>query len=362
MNETRSLIRGSLIWKRPGADLLLLLSMSDFAMPRFLRLMMVCFVTTGLLLGGCSGRTPRARYEIALIPKGTTHEFWKSIRAGAEAAAAEHGDVEIIWQGPGREDDRQEQQNIVQRRVAEKVDAIILAPTDRQTLVAPVKAALEKDIPVVIIDSGLETDETIKGHKKYLGYIATNNYDGGAKAAERMAQIYGGKAATVLMLPYQAGSQSTELREKGFAEKIKEYKNLKLIVASEEAGATVDTAQKASERVLANNPNVDGIFTPNESSTVGMLQALRSLKKAGKITLVGFDGSEILINALKSGEIAGLVLQDPYDMGYQATRRAIQYLQGISPENPVLNTNLQVVTPENVNEPNIRKMYEPSGS
>jgi ribose transport system substrate-binding protein len=240
------------------------------------------------------------------------------------------------------------------------VSALILAPSDRQTMVAPVTAALRKHIPVVIIDSGLEESAAITESKDYLGYVATDNELGGRKAAQHLAELLKDRPeARVLMLPYQTGSQSTELREKGFQAEIKKYPNITLIVSPEEALATVKSAQEAAERQLSNYPDLDGVFTPNESSTIGMLRALQSSKRAGKVKLVGFDSSDILISALRAGEIHGLVLQDPFDMGYQSVRRAAAFLHGTRPDNLVLNTNLQVVTRENMDSPEIRKLYQP---
>src|SRR5258708_4151049 len=154
-----------------------------------LRTLLVCWLITVLALGACAPRVPEARIKIVLIPKGTTHLFWQAIHAGARKAAEEHGDVQVVWQGPAKEDMRQEQQNIVERFTSEGVDAIVLAPCDRQTLVAPVAAALKKGIPVVIIDSGLDEVASIKDNPKYLGYVATDNYAGGKKAGERMAEL-----------------------------------------------------------------------------------------------------------------------------------------------------------------------------
>lgn len=323
-----------------------------------LRTLVVCWLIAVLSLGGCSPReAPRIR--IVLIPKGTTHLFWQSIHAGARKAAEEHGGVEIVWQGPAKEDMRQEQQNIVERFTSEGVDAIVLAPCDRQTLVAPVAAALKKGIPVVIIDSGLEEVAAIKDSPKYLGYVATDNYLGGKKAAGRMAELFQGKKARVMMVRYQKGSESTEQREQGFTDGIKEAVNLELIVANTEAGATVDTAQKASESLLADHPDLDGIFMPNESSTEGMLQALKSRGLNGKIRLVGFDSSVVLLAALKKGDIDGLVLQDPFQMGYRAVQRALAAVDGREAERSTLHTNLRVATRANVESDELRTMYAP---
>jgi ribose transport system substrate-binding protein len=322
--------------------------------------LLVYFLTTALAVGGgCQPSTRSVRYRIVVIPKGTTHNFWKSIHAGAKKAAAERQDVEILWDGPAREDERQEQINIVERYASEHVSALVLAPCDRRMLVAPVEAAVRQGIPVVIIDSGLEASPTIQTSDKYLGYVATDNKEGGRLAAEQMGKLFQGKPkARVLLLRYQAGSESTEQREAGFVEKIRSYPNIELIVPEDEAGATVDTAQKASERVLSNHADLDGIFTVNESSTTGMLQALRGLGRIRLVKLVGFDGSALLIAALRTGDLEALVLQDPFDMGYRSVLRAIDALEGRRPREPIVHTNLQVATRANVDAPNIRALYE----
>lgn len=331
-------------------------------MPSRIRLVVMCWLCAVLLSGGCGPARSAKKYRIVVIPKGTTHLFWQAIHAGALKAAREHGDVEIVWQGPSQEDSHDEQRKIVERFVSENVSAVVLAPSDREMLVAPVEAALGKGIPVVIIDSGLAKSPGIEGNAKYLGYVATNNEEGGRRAARRLHELLKDtKNPKVLMMPYQAGSQSTELREKGFREEFKKlFPGIKLIVSTKESGATVNSAHQAAEQELSLYKNLDGIFTPNESSTVGMLQALRSLGRAGKVKVVGFDSSEILIGALKSGEIHGLVLQDPLDMGYQSVKRAIDFLEkGTRPQNLTLNTNLRIATAENLDDATIKKMYSP---
>jgi ribose transport system substrate-binding protein len=332
-------------------------------MRRLIRQLLVSYLIAFLLVG-CGPRTPPARV-IAVIPKGTTHDFWKAIHAGAEKAAAERG-VKIRWEGPSQEDQRQEQQNIVERFTSEGVSAIVLAPCDKQSLVAPVEAALRRGIPVVIMDSGLAETPAIKESPKYLGYVATDNEKGGELGAARVGELLKGKkGAKVLLLPYQAGSESTELREAGFRKKMRDFPDLRFETAKEEAGATVSSALDAAQRLLSLHPDVNVIFAPNESSTTGVLQALKSLKRAvsdGKdnaVRLVGFDGSTILIEALKGGDIDGLVLQDPYQMGYLAVQRAVDALEGRMPQQQVLHTNIGVATRENVEQPAIRALYAP---
>ncbi len=209
-------------------------------------------------------------WRVMVIPKGTTHEFWKSIHAGALKAAEELGNVEVIWQGPQKEDDRTLQIQLVQNAAGSGVDAIVLAPLDSRALVEPVEAAIAKGIKAVIIDSGLESD-------KITSYVATDNYRGGVLAARRLGEVMGGKGR-ILFLRYMVGSASTDEREKGFTDTIaKEFPNLTYTSDTEYAGATSDAAQQKSQNLVTRfRGQFDGVFCPNESSTLGMLRALEA--------------------------------------------------------------------------------------
>ena len=132
-------------------------------------------------------KPPNAKFRLAVIPKGTTHEYWKSVHAGAAQAAKEAGDVEIFWKGPLQENDTEGQINVVQEFITKKVDGLVFAPLDSQALIAPVKDAQRQGIPTVIFDSGLGDESVI------VSYVATDNYEGGALAARRLAEVLGNK-------------------------------------------------------------------------------------------------------------------------------------------------------------------------
>jgi ABC-type sugar transport system substrate-binding protein len=186
------------------------------------------------------------------------------------------------------------------------------------------------------------------------GYVGALTLVGCNSASEKTK----GDRPKVLMIRYQAGSESTEQREAGFRETIQAAKNIEFMEAPDEAGATVDSAQRVAETLLNDHDDLDGIFVPNESSSTGVLRALELLNRGGKVKLVGFDASVILIDALAAGKIHGLVLQDPFDMGYQSVMRVIDHLEGKPlPKERIQNTNLQVVTPENMNDPAIKGLY-----
>lgn len=292
---------------------------------------------------------------IAVIPKGTTHEFWKSIHAGAVKASKELG-VEIIWKGPLKEDNRDEQIKIVEDMTNRGVSGIVLAPLDDTALRLPVQEATRKGIPVVIIDSGLQSED-------YVSFVATDNRHGGQLAGEHLAKLLGGKGK-VVMLRYQEGSASTNEREAGFLDAMKKAPGIEVVSSNQYGGATTETAYKASENLLAplKKPDgslaVDGIFCPNESTTFGMLRALQDARLAGKVKFVGFDSSEKLVAALEAGELHGLVLQDPMNMGYLGVKTMVQHLRGEKVEKRI-STGETLATKENMNEPRIKELLKP---
>ena len=292
-------------------------------------------------------------YRIALIPKGTTHEFWKSVHAGGVKAKRELGNVDLIYQGPQKEDDREQQVSLVQNFISRGVDAIVLAPLDDKALLPAAQQAMKAKIPVVIIDSGLAG----KVGEDFISYAATDNFKGGQLAGQRIGEVLGGKGR-VLLLRYQEGSNSTMERERGFVDAIGKFKDIQLIDPKRYAGPTRETAQQASENLLIANTNIDGIFCPNESSTFGMLLAVRSRGMAGKVHFVGFDASPGLLEALSKGEMDGLVVQNPMKMGYLGVKTAVDHLQGKKVE-PLQDTGVVIVTKETMNQPEYKELLSP---
>ncbi len=291
------------------------------------------------------------RCTIAVIPKGTTHVFWKSVEAGAKKAG-EDLDVEIIWKGPLKESDRAQQIQVMQQFISQNVSGIVLAPLDDKALVSPVKAAVDKGIPVVIIDSSLEG----KPGRDFVSFIATNNEKGGRLGGEHLSRLLDGKGKIVL-LRYQVGSASTVNREKGFLDAIAKSPDLQVIVDNRYAGATAGEAKTQALNMLDQIRQAGGVFCPNESSTMGMLLALQQEGLAGKIRFVGFDASPPLVKALAAGEIDGLVVQNPRKMGYTGVEVLVRHLKG-DPVEPVIDTGVVLVTRENMNDPAIKPLIE----
>lgn len=305
---------------------------------------------------GNSGVGGKKKLTIAVIPKGTTHEFWKSIHAGSNKAASELSsqgtEVEVIWKGPLREDDREQQIQVVEGFTSQGVDGIVLAPLDDRALVRPVEDAKGAGIPTVIIDSALASNAIVS-------FVATDNRKGGSLAADRLGQLMNGKGK-VILLRYAEGSASTTDREEGFLETIKQkFPGIELISTDQYAGATRDTAKRASENLLNRfGDDVQGIFTPNESSTAGMLSALQDIGKAGKVTFVGFDASQIFIDAMRANQLHGIVVQNPFNMGYLGVRTIVDQLLGRSVEKRI-DTGVRMVTKDNLESSEIQTLLHP---
>ncbi len=330
---------------------------------RCLRVLAMCAVA----IAGCEkepppkaaapGGTPggaAAPLRIAVVPKGTTHVFWQSVEAGARKAEKElGGGVQVTFRGPEKEDDREHQVSLVQNLISSKYNAIVLAPLDDKALVGPVKQATAAKIPVVIIDSGLEA----KVGEDFISFVATDNEKGGQMAGERLAQVLNSKGK-VLLLRYQEGSASTALRERGFVDAISKVSGITLIDPKRYAGATRATAQEAAENLLLAHTEIDGVFCPNESSTYGMLLALRSRGLTKKVKFVGFDASDAAVEAMRNDEIQGLVLQNPIRMGYLGVKAAVDHIRGTKVE-PRIDTGVVIVTKENMDTPESKDLLSP---
>ena len=306
---------------------------------------------------GTSVSCPRQQLNaIAVVPKGTTHEFWKSVHAGANRAGQE-ARVQILWKGPLREDDREQQIQAVETFANMNVLGIALAPLDSKALVPAARDVAGRHIPLVIFDSDLASDDKIS-------YVATDNFHGGQLAGQYLGQLLTGQAsARVAMLRYQEGSDSTNQREKGFLDAIAAFPNIKIVSSNQYGGATTESAFKASENLLAAQTTaagatLQGIFCPNESTAFGMLRALEDHRLAGKVRFIGFDTSDKLVEALRQGHMDATVVQDPMQMGYLAVKTILDHLRGGVVKKRV-DTGATLVRREEIDDPKIKALLFP---
>ncbi|HKA88637.1 MAG TPA: substrate-binding domain-containing protein [Haliangiales bacterium] len=319
----------------------------------------VCLAVAATVAAACSKReaeTGKQSFTIAVVPQGSTHEFWKSIHAGALKArqdlAAEGVQVDVIWKGPMREDDREQQVQVVEGFLTQGVSGIVLAPFDKNALVRPVEEAKRAGIPVVVIDSALASDDPVS-------FVASDNHHGGELAAAEMARRLGGKGK-VLLLRYQEGVASTEARERGFVDRLRaDHPGIEIISSNQYAGATRDTAKAAAENLLNRFGNdIDGLFTPNESSTAGTLLALEDSGRAGKIRFIGFDASSVFVDAMRAGKLDGVVVQNPFRMGELGVKTLVAHLRGKKPDRRV-DTGVTMITPANLDGDEARALLHP---
>jgi len=311
----------------------------------------LCLAVAGAV-SACAGDSGGAdgALRIAVIPKGTTQEFWKSVHAGAVKASRETG-VEIIWKGPVREDDRDEQIKVVETFVSQRVDGIVVAPLDDRAIVPALNEARGRGIPVLVFDSGVQWD----GH---VSFVATDNEKAGGLGAERLGEVLGGRGR-VVMMRYQEGSASTMARESGFMTTLADrFPDIEVVSSNQYGGPTTETAYTTAEQLLATYQDVDGIFCPNESTTFAMMLALDAAGLADRVRLVGFDASPKLIEGLEQGKIDGLVVQNPFAMGEQGVKLMVATINGETVE-PRVDTGVAMITRDNMNQPEMEALLYP---
>ena len=313
--------------------------------------------TIGICLMGCRKEAPdeNKRLTIAVIPKGTIHEFWKTVHAGAEMAGQELG-VDILWKGSLKEDDREAQISVMENIITRGVDGIVLAPLDDTALRRPVDEAMQNGIPVVIFDSGLQGDN-------YVSYVATDNFKAGQLAGQYMAKLLDGKG-NVAVLRYAEGSDSTTKREDGFLDAIAAFEGIEVVTSNQYAGVTTESALQAAENLLSRFGGtegilrIDGIFCATEPTALGILRALQNAGYAGKVNFVGFDSSEKMITALRAGELSGFVVQNPMRIGYLGVKTLVGHIRGEHVPRRI-DTGSTLVTIENIDQPEIRDLLYP---
>jgi len=306
------------------------------------------FSTLVLLAAAACNRGAGGQKVIAVVPKGVSHFFWKSVEAGALAAGKDLG-VEVMWKGPAQEIDYTGQINIVDDFINRRVDGIVLAPSHRESLVPVVERARRENIPVTIFDSGIGTDQ-------YVSYVSTDNREGGVVAADRLAEKLGGKGK-VAILGVKKGSVSTDEREEGFQDTIKQkYPEIQIIAFLYGEADRAKSLDRATD-ILTAHPDLNGIFASNESSSVGGVQAIKQKGLVGKVVLVGFDSSPNLIDDLKSGALDSLVLQNPYKMGYEGVKTLVDKLAG--KEVPArIDTGVRLLTKENLDSSEMQALIK----
>lgn len=309
----------------------------------------------GLATVGCKKRPSDA---IAVIPAATTSDFWRSVHAGAEKAAAEVG-VRVLWQAPAREGDGDDQIKAVESAAAAHVKGIVLAPVDGRALVPAVAAAVRAGIPVIGLDERLESKDL------FTTLVATDHYRGGRLAGDHLVALVSGTGkAKVTMLRPAEGDPNIAYREQGFLDAINFHAGVEVVPATQPAGLTTESAFVAGEALLSTlkkpdgSLTVQGIYCPTEATTFGMLRALEASGLGGKVAVVGFDASPRLIDAMAKGHLDATVVQDPINMGYLAVKAMVDHLAG-HPLPPRVDSGAMLITRATMGTPEAQALLYP---
>lgn len=292
-----------------------------------LLLMLMAFLTLGNM-------AMAAQKKFVLITMDSMDEHWLSVKKGAENKAEELG-VKLQFRAPAGKVDPYEQTRMVEDAINQRADAILLAPSDAAALAPVVDRAIESGIPVVVIDSPVESEG-------YVTFLATDNYAAGALAADTLAKMVDSKGK-IAVINAQPGAGTAIARSSGFTDRVKaEYPNMK-VVSIQYCNGDKSVALNQATDVMTANPDLAGFYASNEGSTVGVSRALEEKGKEKSIPLVGFDFSQDTIIGLKNGTIDATMVQDPTRMGYEGVEAAYNHIMKKPVQNHI-DTGVRVVT------------------
>lgn len=320
------------------------------ALIKIISLSLILFILT-VTISGCgetSLATNENRLKIKIIVKKNDADFFNVVRMGAEAAGKEFN-VDVIYDGPGNEKDIAKQVNMVQQAINDRFNAIVLAAADYNKLAPVVEKAANQNIPVIIIDSQLNSD-------RIKGFIGTDNIDAGNKLGSTLVSRVGTNCRIAVM-NFIKGAASSDLREKGLYEVVGKYPQIK-VVSNLYCNSDESLAFELTEKVVKENPDLDAIVCTNAYGAVGTARAIEKGKLSGKIKIIGLDSTPEQADFLEKGVIEALVIQNPFNMGYLGVRYAIDSINN-KPVPQSTNTGLTIIDKDNMYLPENEKLVFP---
>lgn len=303
-----------------------------------------------IAITGCGEKITPKNSNIAVITKSTTSSFFEVVFDGARSAADEY-DIEITCEGPSNENDYLEQNKLIENAINNKVGAIVISAIDKDKSVHLLEEAIDEGIHVVVIDSGINSD-LVEAN------IETNNYDAGREMAEVLLAEGDIKGKKIGIVNFDSESENVIRRESGFEDTMNANGSAE-IIGRTTVDSNVGEAKKAANSFIEKHPEVDIIVTFNEWTTLGVGYAIKEKELQEEIQVIGFDNNVISVSMLENGVIDGLVVQNPYAMGYLGVEIAYQLINGTEIEQTEINTNIKFITRENIEELNSRELlYE----
>lgn len=309
---------------------------------------MIIVLISFLVLTACTKKNDPAPIHLAVILKSEPADFWKSVRHGAEEAASEFG-VNVNFDFPSTWEVREDEQAIfMQQAIEEKADGIVLAPNDYEGLVSLVKIAHDRNIPVITIDSRVNSKYT-------ASHVSTDNYKSAYLAVQEMYK--NGLRGSVAIVTVDSKDSSYQSRMDGFIEGIKEYPELEVGEVVKTNGEKKNVIESVKSLVTRND-NLSGIFGVCESCTVGSALALKDTDKKESVKVIGFDSSQDEIRLLEEGVLDSLVVQNPFAMGYLSVKAAFDKAKGNKVDNSIY-LQAVIVTKDNIDLPEHQKLLYP---
>lgn len=320
-------------------------------------LMVTSLVGCGSNASNASNDSDSEAYEIAVIVKATDSDYWQTLLSGAEAAAADsNGKIVVTTDGPPSEADIDKQVSILENVVIKQPDGIVIASSSSDATVPAVEDAMSQNIPVITVDNQLNTDD-------YTAFLATDHALAAGQAAEAMLKEWEEKGIDpagkkVVVVSSVAGTKVNTDRTEGFINKIKELVPDIEVLETQYGNNDITEALTITENLISANPELIGIFADNNHMGVGVSKALEENGKADEVIAYAFDADTDEISALEAGTLKGLVVQDPYGMGYNGVMKAVEAIEGNEVEKNII-IDATIVTKDNMNDEEIDKLLHP---
>jgi len=258
-------------------------------------------------------RKPR----VLVLVKSSGSKFWQTVFAGAKVAANEYN-IDLQLSAPESEKDYETQNKMMEKAIEDRVDAIVFSACDFDNSVEVAERAIDSGIPIIIIDSQVNTD-------KVLCTIGTDNVEAGRMAGRTLIEYMNGKAK-VGVINFEKGSANAMQREQGFIESLEGYDEMD-IIDIRYSFSNAESPKRATMDMIKDHPEINAIAAFNEWTTIGMADAIDELGLKDSITVVGFDNNPESIKMLEDGVIDALIVQNPFAMGYLGVQYAIQAIQ-----------------------------------
>jgi ribose transport system substrate-binding protein len=303
----------------------------------------IALTIAGLLVAstGCSKDASSADGEggnesVAVVLKTLSSPYWKYVEAGAKAAGEELGiDVTIV--GPSAESQIMEQVNMIEDSLNQSPGALVVSPSQPDTVVPVLEQAQQSDIPVLLID----TDADFEGKTSFIG---TDNYTAGQEGGKLLASMLQ-KGDKVALIAGALGNTAMDARVKGAKEELE--KAGMQVVAEQPADSDKTKAMSVMENILQKDPDIKGVFSANDDMAIGALRALEA--KNLSVPVIGTDGTVEAVESILAGKLAGTIAQSPYDMGYQGVENALKTMKGEQIDKRI-DSGIDIITKENAEE------------